>query len=326
MKQNKLSLYFSTKNKKERISWLLPAEVSMVIYALFTLAFILVSYTLQPSAETLIWWRVRMVALTIALWFVYRLWPCRAMEGARIVLLLATLGSWYPDTYELNCHLPNLDHVFAAWDQSLFGFQPSLLWSQAYPSPVISELMKMGYGLYFLMFVSIIFITFFTKYKDFQRVSFIIIASFFVYYIIFDLLPVSGPQYYYQAVGIENIAAGHFPELPHGYFANHLDCLAIPGWEDGLFHHLVQASHNAGERPTAAFPSSHVSMSTISMLVAIQQKRWRYLIIFAVPYIFLVMGTVYIYAHYAVDAIAGFLTAFPVFFLMEYLYKKYFSR
>lgn len=325
MKQSKLSLYFSTKNKKEHYSWLFPAEVSMVIYAMFTLLFVLITYTIQPSADALIWWRVRIVALTVALWFVYRLWPCRLMELARIVLLLVTLGSWYPDTYELNCHLPNLDHVFAGWDQAIFGFQPSLLWSKAFPSPVVSELMKMGYGLYFLMFVSLIFLTFFKKYQDFQRVSFVIIGAFFLYYVIFDLIPVSGPQYYYQAVGIENIAAGHFPELSRGYFANHLECLAIPGWDGGLFHNLVQASHNAGERPTAAFPSSHAAIATLSMLVAIRQKEWRYLIIFAVPYVFLVMGTVYIYAHYAVDAIAGVITAVPVFFLMEYLYKKFYK-
>lgn len=304
------------------MKWLFPAELGMMIYAAFTILLLLFTYTMQPNAEALLWWRLRVVALTLALWIVYRLWPCRLMVMARISLLLVTLSWWYPDTYELNCHLPNFDHVFAQWDQSLFGFQPSLEWSKAFPSPVVGELMKMGYGLYFLMFVSMIFITFFRKYKDLQRVSFVIISSFFLYYVIFVLVPVSGPQYYYLAAGVDNIAAGIFPKIETGYFAQHLECLAIPGWQDGLFHQLVQASHNAGERPTAAFPSSHVAIATISMLMAIRQKEWVYLVVFAVPYVFLVMGTVYIYAHYAVDAIAGFVTAIPVFFMMEYAYKK----
>ena len=72
------------------------------------------------------------------------------MAFARIGLLLVTLSWWYPDTYVLNCHFENLDHVFASWDQKLFGFQPALLWSKAYPSHIVSELMAMGYSLYFL--------------------------------------------------------------------------------------------------------------------------------------------------------------------------------
>lgn len=318
-----MKYFFSPLPKKERHRFLLPAEICMLLYAVFTLFVVLFTYTLQPDAEALIWWRVRTVALTVALWIVYSLWPCKFMILTRIVLLLFTLGSWYPDTYELNCHLPNLDHVFAQWDQSLFGFQPSLEWSKAFPSAVVSELMKMGYGLYFFMFVSLVLITFFRKYEDFQRVTFVIIGSFFVYYVIYVLLPVSGPQYYYLAVGVEEIAKGHFPEIPDGYFAKHLECLALPGWDGGIFHHLVQFSHNAGERPTAAFPSSHVGIATICMLMGIRQKEWKYLVIFAVPYIFLVMGTVYIYAHYAVDAIAGFITAIPLFFAMEKAYKSF---
>lgn len=318
----KLKSLITPEPSRDRTSWFFPVEISMMIYALFTLLLIVFTYTSQPDAEALMWWRVRTVALTVALWIVYRMWPCRLMVLARIALLLLTLSWWYPDTYLLNCHLPNLDHVFAQWEQSIFGFQPALVWSQKFSSALVSELMTMGYSLYFLMFVSLVFITFFRKYQDFQRVSFVIISSFFVYYVIFVLVPVAGPQYYYLAVGLDNIAAGHFPQLAPHYFASHLECLPIPGWEDGLFHNLVQMSHNAGERPTAAFPSSHAAVATLTMICAIRQREWIYLVIFAVPYAFLVMGTVYIQAHYAVDAIAGVITAVPVFFLLEWAFPR----
>lgn len=316
----KLSSYITPEPANKRKLWLFPVEIGMLIYAVFTIFLIIFTYTSQPNPDDLIWWRVRTVALTFALWIVYRLWPCRLMILARIALLLLTLSWWYPDTYLLNCRLPNLDHVFAQWDQDIFGFQPALLWSQKFSSAVVSELMTMGYSLYFLMFVSLVFITFFKRYEDFQRVSFVIISSFFVYYVIFDLVPVAGPQYYYLAVGVDNIAAGHFPVLEPHYFASHLECLPIPGWKDGFFHNLVQMSHDAGERPTAAFPSSHAGVATITMLMAIRQREWKYLIVFAVPYAFLVMGTVYIQAHYAVDAIAGVITAFACFFALEKCY------
>ena len=202
----KLSDLFLKSGEKKPMKWLFPVEIAMVIYAIFTLFVILFTSTSLSNPEALIWWRVRVVLLTVALWLVYRVWPCRVMALARIGLLLVTLSWWYPDTYVLNCHFENLDHVFANWDQKLFGFQPALLWNKAYPSHIVSELMAMGYSLYFLMFVSLTFYVFFKRYEDFQKVSFILITSFFVYYVVFVLFPVAGPQYYYLAVGVDEIA------------------------------------------------------------------------------------------------------------------------
>ena len=130
----------------------------MVIYAIFSLFIVLFTSTSLSNPEALVWWRVRVVLLTLALWLVYRMWPCRAMAMARIALLLVTLSWWYPDTYVLNCHFQNMDHIFASWDQKLFGFQPALLWSKAYPSYIVSELMAMGYFFYFLIFIKLPYI------------------------------------------------------------------------------------------------------------------------------------------------------------------------
>ena len=181
--------------------------------------------------------------------------------------------------------------------------------------------MAMGYSLYFLMFVSLTFYVFFKRYEDFQKVSFILITSFFVYYVVFVLFPVAGPQYYYLAVGVDEIARGHFPEVGK-YFANHTECLPIPGWEDGLFRNLVQKAHETGERPTAAFPSSHVGVSTLTMIIALWLKEYKFVLIWAIPWIFLCMGTVYLLPHYAVDAIAGFFSAIVVFFLLKFVWNK----
>jgi membrane-associated phospholipid phosphatase len=222
----------------------------------------------------------------------------------------------------LNCHFENLDHVFANWDQKLFGFQPALLWNKAYPGHIVSELMAMGYSLYFLMFVSLTFYVFFKRYEDFQKVSFILITSFFVYYVVFVLFPVAGPQYYYLAVGVDEIARGNFPEVGT-YFANHTEALPVPGWEDGFFRGLVQTAHATGERPTAAFPSSHVGVSTLVMIIALWLKEWKFALIWAIPWIFLCMSTVYLLPHYAVDAIAGFFSAIAVFFLLKFVWDKW---
>ena len=79
------------------------------------------------------WTRVKLVGATLALWGIYRLAPCRMSMLLRIVVQLILLGEWYPDTYEINKVLPNLDHVVAQWEQSIFNMQPGQTFSETMP-------------------------------------------------------------------------------------------------------------------------------------------------------------------------------------------------
>ena len=151
--------------------------------------------------------------------------------------------------------------------------------------------------------------------------TFVILSSFYVYYFIFVLLPVTGPQFYYLAVGTEKIAAGVFPDVGN-WFLTHSERMAAPGWGDGFFHHLLDMAHNAGERPTAAFPSSHVGITTVLVLLAFR-TRSKSLIFTILPfYILMCFSTVYLYAHYAIDAIAGLLTGIAFYYILCHLYQR----
>ncbi|MCR4995438.1 MAG: phosphatase PAP2 family protein [Bacteroidales bacterium] len=141
----------------------------------------------------------------------------------------------------------------------------------------------------------------------FSRVTTIIMTAFFLYYLIYIFLPVSGPQFYFQAVGVDEIMQGHFPALGT-YFSSHTDMLPAPGNPDGLFYRLVSSAQATGERPTAAFPSSHIGISTIVLLLA-RRHAPRLLLILIPLWALLCCATVYIQAHYLIDAIAGLLTA-----------------
>jgi len=292
---------------------LLPLEWVVLGYMAFTLLMVLFLFTRIENPDSMIWDRLKIGIVTLALWFSYRLLPCRIVMLFRVMAQFGLLAWWYPDTYELNRVLPNLDHYFAMADQWLFGCQPALLFAERFPSPVVSELMDMGYAAYYPLIALTVLYFFFWRYQDFQRAAFVVIASFFAYYVVFDLLPVVGPTFYYKAVGLKEIANGVFPNL-HDYFNNHQACLPSPGYEDGLFYHLVEDAKAAGERPTAAFPSSHVGISTVCMLL-IGWAGNRKLLLAMVPfYVFLCLATVYIQAHYAVDAIAGLITGAMAFF------------
>ncbi len=298
---------------------LLYIERLAVCYCLFTLLLMAILWpSLMHPAQMLIMrvqWLLITAGVIAASWMLDRrtphLRPWTVL--ARVATQLVWLGQWYPDTYELNCSFSNLDHIFASWEHTLFGCQPSIEFSQALPGALWSEAFNLGYFSYFplmLVLTLALFIKALRSYDDtrqLQRLTAILMCSFIIYYIIYIFVPVAGPQFYFCAVGVEQIQQGHYPALGH-YFATHTDMLPKPGWTDGPFHHLVATAQAAGERPTAAFPSSHIGVATI-MLQLVRRSVPRLLWLFVPLWTLLCCATVYIQAHYLVDAIAGLITA-----------------
>ncbi len=300
---------------------LMAVEWAAMGYLVLTLVVTLFLYTRLPHPETMIWGRGKIVAMTLALWLAYRIIPCRFIRFARVAAQLALLAWWYPDTFELNRTLPNLDHLFASWEQQLFGCQPALLFSELLPGAVASELFDMGYAAYYPMIVFVVIYYFLFRNNEFERAAFIVITAFFLYYVMFIFIPVAGPTFYFKAVGVKNIVAGVFPNI-HDYFNYHQECLTSPGYTDGIFYHFVEDAKAAGERPTAAFPSSHVGISTVIMWLVWHARNGRLLLLLSPFYVLLCCATVYIQAHYLVDAIAGLLTGTFFFFLLLAASKK----
>ena len=301
---------------------LLAVEWIAMGYLLLTLLMMAVLWDKLVSPEQMIKGRITFVLVTLAAWGVYWLKPCRLTMFLRIAVQMVFLSWWYPDTYELNRMLPNLDHVFAGCEQTVFGCQPALLFAQKAPWGWFSELMCMGYISYFPMMTILLIYYFFYRYNEFLKAAFVLLGAFFIFYVIFIFLPVTGPQFYYLAVGPEKIAAGVFPNLGD-WFLTHSERMAVPGWTDGFFYHLLEMAHNAGERPTAAFPSSHVGITTVVMLLA-HHAHCRKLVLGMLPfYILMCLSTVYILAHYAIDALTGLFTGVVFYFVLIRLSKRF---
>mgnify|MGYP002519102188 CR=1 FL=1 len=301
--------------ERKPLRGLMALEWLVLGYTLLTLLIALFTYTTLPNPEAIVWGRVRIVAMTAALWVAYRLVPCRLTRCVRVVAQMSLLAWWYPDTYELNRLFPNLDHVFCRAEQSLFGFQPSLSFASTFSWAPISELMSMGYTSYYPMIALTVFFYFCFRYAEFERAAFIVLASFFLYYLIFIFVPVAGPTFYFKAVGTSTVLNGVFPALGD-YFNTHQECLPTPGYTDGFFYELVEEAKAAGERPTAAFPSSHVGVATVCMWLAAHTRNRRMLVVMAPFYFFLCLSTVYIQAHYAIDAIAGLISGTVFYFAL----------
>ena len=301
---------------------LLAVEWIAMGYLLLTLLMMAVLWDKLVSPEQMIKGRITFVLVTLTAWGVYWLKPCRLTMFLRIAVQMVFLSWWYPDTYELNRALPNLDHVFASCEQAIFGCQPALLFSQKVPWGWFSELMCMGYVSYFPLMSILMIYYFFCRYEEFLKAAFVLLGAFFIFYVIFILLPVTGPQFYYLAVGPEQIAAGVFPNLGD-WFLTHSERMAAPGWTDGFFYHILEMTHDAGERPTAAFPSSHVGITTVVMLLARRTGSCKLVLGMLPFYILMCLSTVYILAHYAIDALTGLITGVMLYFALIRLSKRF---
>lgn len=308
-------------DKKPR-KGLLPLEWVVLAYLLLTTLVVLFTYTKAINPESMLWGRFRILITTLALWGVYRMIPCRLTMFCRIGVHLLLLSWWYPDTYEINRIFPNLDPLFATWEQQIFGCQPALLFYEAVPSVLFSEVLLMSYFSYYPLIGVVALYYFFRRYQDFERITFIIMCAFFIYYLIFIALPVTGPQYYYHAAGLDNIVKGVFPDIGN-YFATHQDSLPIPGSDTGFFHQLMEAAHIKGERPTAAFPSSHVGITVIMTLLAWRTHNKPLITLTVVLLILMNLATVYLRAHYVIDVLAGWLSAIAIYAALHFFARKF---
>jgi membrane-associated phospholipid phosphatase len=227
----------------------------------------------------------------------------------RYVFPFALITYWYPETYNLGYNLdndlpksiiaPNLDGFFDRLDIAIFGCSPAMEFSKAFPQAFVSEIMYFGYFAYYLIFLFMFIYFFLIKTEIAERAMFYCLCSFFVFYIIFTLVPVAGPQFYYS-----------YPDnqVPDGY----------------IFSWLMRLIQDLGEKPTGAFPSSHVGLTIIAMILLYEHARKYFYAILPVA-IILIVSTVYIKAHYLIDVIAAFIVT-PLIFILSKLIFRLFKR
>lgn len=294
-------------------------EIAMLAYLAVTTACIVSNPHAYVTPDSMLSGRLWCMVTTLIGLGAYILFPCRLVMIARVVNQLLWLGWWYPDTFELNRELFNFDHLVANWDFVAFGCQPSLVWPVRFSHPVVSELMALSYVSYYPLIVLTMCYFFFARPQRIRQAAFVILGSFFIFYTIFIIFPVAGPQFYFEAIGTDQASLGISPQMGN-YFSQHQESLPIPGWTDGLFHKLLITAHNAGERPTAAFPSSHVGVTTVLLWLARQERcRWLFFTILPLGTL-MFFATVYIQAHYLWDAIAGIAAGTLLYFALRWLY------
>lgn len=320
MKNQTLNPIFSSFIRRKEEKGLLGFEAATLLYMAVTTVMIAVEWGMLRNPWSMIAFRGLVLLGMLVLILIYRRFPCKATILLRTAPLFALLIYWYPETYEFCRLFDYKDHIFAHIDYLVFGCQPALVFDQLLSSTFWYELFNLGYTSYYYLMISMILFYFIARYRDFQRATFVFLASFFCFYLFFEFFPVAGPQYYYQANGVEMGMTDNFPQM-HDYFRHNTDILPLE--VRGPFSKMVLAAQDAGEHPTAAFPSSHVGMTTVTLILAWQTGcRKFFWILFPFAFI-LFFATVYVKAHYAIDSVAGIAFAFLFYNINNCVFHRF---
>ncbi len=214
-----------------------------------------------------------------------------------VILIYASLSGLYKETAILNqLFQTEIDPILIKADEFLWGFQPSLKFSEIYNSKWISELLFFGYFSYYLLPLLVFTVIYKKNHKKIEEFGFVLITSFLAYYVIFIILPAFGPQFFFSA--------------PDNYIE-----------AQGIFGKIIKVIQENGEAKTAAFPSSHVGISVIVLIWLF--KNFRSTVVYFIPTtVLLILATVYIKAHYSIDVIAGFLTAPIIYYFSINVFTK----
>ena len=275
---------------------LFSVEKISIIYAILTGLFAIIFGAKENNLTVMILYRVLFIFIMLTLMHFYQHKKTQLLWFVRNAFPLALIAYWYPETYYMNENIfSNLDKYFVAADQVLFDCQPSMEFSKHHPQIWINELMYFGYMSYYIIIAATVIIALKKSKERMEYTVFIILCSFFIHYFIFIILPVVGPQFY-------------FPLTDN----------AIPCTE--FFHRTMVLLQDIGEKPTGAFPSSHVGICLICMYLVFKNSRKIFYILIPIALI-LICSTVYIKAHYLVDVIGGFIFA-P---LCIWISKKFFK-
>ncbi len=209
----------------------------------------------------------------------------------------ALLPFLYTETSWLNQWNPVFyDSMVATWDQYLFGFQPAVMFSEVLSQAWFNELMCLSYIFYYLLSFGLPLMAWRLKPDFYAKTVYFQILGFLIYYFVFLFFPVAGPQFYFP-----------YPE----------NTLASAG----IFNAVLQAIHHFGEGPTGAFPSSHVGIALVNLMLIFQISK-RFFGWILIPTLMLMASTVYIKAHYAVDVVAGLLSGILIYWLVNLFIKN----
>jgi hypothetical protein len=210
-------------------------------------------------------------------------------------------------------HPIDWDPTFAAWDQALhFGKHP---WQWIQPLlgyPMVTHLLSIIYALWFFILYFINFWQAFDRRDPVLRMQYLlcttllwaVLGNFFG-----TILASGGPVYYGRLTGLPDPYAPLFQYLnmAHGEFVNFSRDIQEKMWR----FYLVNGQDDKVAGAISAMPSLHVASSCGFYLLARARNRWLGWLFF-VFLVLMLLGSVHLGWHYAIDGYAGLAGAVAI--------------
>lgn len=223
-----------------------------------------------------------MIAVVLLLVFVI---GDRAALVARLIRNLYPLALFLPmylQTGSIN-HIvfPEFLNPFVRQvEENIFGFQPAIVFAQRFPQKWVAEYMYFSYWTYYLLFPGLGLFLFLRRAKtEFLDYMFSLCGTMYVCYLIYIFLPVRDPSF---EIGF------------------------APG--SGPFAWIMSMIYRYFQIEGAAFPSSHVAAAAVVLYYTFRYARAALWAVCPIV-VSLMVSTVYCHYHYAVDVLAGLVTA-----------------
>jgi len=195
---------------------------------------------------------------------------------------------------------PGRDDWLIAADRLLFGVDPTV-WAEPFVRPWLTDVMYVAYYMYFVVpFVVAGYLWRRRGIGGFRRYVFIAVLSFFVSYVGYFVVPAKGPR-----VALEHVHAMKLHELQATPFSRA----------------LADAMNFVERNKNDVFPSGHVMLTAVCLLLALRESRRLFLLLLPVG-LGVFVSTVYCRYHYVIDVIAGLILALPMPALGAWLYRR----
>jgi len=167
-------------------------------------------------------------------------------------------------------------------DYLLLGAHPTL-WFEKFHHLWLTEILQLSYlGFYVLGFILAIPLYVQNRIKEYDRLAFNILLTFYISYLGYLIFPALGPR----------------------FFLAHLQNFPVSG--SSIYSAVSHALNDLENIQWDAFPSGHVAITLIfSRFLFLYLRRTFYITLPLV--ILLVISTVYLRYHYLVDILAGFM-------------------
>lgn len=205
-----------------------------------------------------------------------------------------------------------LDPLFFRIEERLFGFQPSIAFSQTLPQTAFAELVYAGYFSFYLMNIGAVVGWVLRDPAKARRFLGTLASVFYLCDVTFMILPVVGPRILdlgmLEPTVVASLGLSGVGPMPASTQA-------------GPFAILMRYIYAVFEGAGGAFPSSHVMAASLILREAFRQRlrlRWG----LAGLVLLLCLGTVYGRYHYVVDVLGALVIGLPLFAGVEAIQRR----